>query len=70
MTPEAVAQPVLTLPPNVVSKADVSRLVNELERVDNDLTTRAVRDKLTLESAAIPAVSEQLTDFVLVKCTM
>lgn len=33
------------LPPSVVSKIDVSRLVSEVERLDGELTTMAVRAK-------------------------
>ena len=52
------------LPPSVVSKIDVSRLVSELERVDNDLTTAAVRARIGEQEQSQPAVSGQLTDFL------
>ncbi len=57
-------QSALILPPNVVSKADVARLVVELERVDNELTTNAVRSKVGAEPAALPPMSQQLVDFL------
>lgn len=52
------------LPPTLVSKLDVSRLVNEVERIDNELTTAAVREKAGAAQQVIPAMSEQLTDFL------
>lgn len=54
----------LTLPPSIVSKADVSRLMNELERVDNELTTSAVRTKVGGQDAGPPLMSNQLTAFL------
>lgn len=52
------------LPPTVVSKVDVSRLVSELERVDNQLTSAAVRSKVAEGEQPAPVMSEQLTDFL------
>jgi hypothetical protein len=52
------------LPPSVVSKIDVSRLVSELERVDNDLTAASVRAKTGEAARVAPTLSEQLTDFL------
>jgi len=52
------------LPPNLVSKLDVSRLVSEVERIDNELTAAAVREKTGAPGQAVPAMSEQLTDFL------
>lgn len=54
----------LTLPPSIVSKADLSRLMNELERVDNDLTTNSVRAKVGRQDAGLPPMSDQLTAFL------
>lgn len=54
----------LVLPPNVVSKLDVARLVDEAERVDNELTTTTVRAKAGAETPAAPAMSGQLADFL------
>lgn len=53
------------LPTNVVSKVDVAHLVSEAERVDNELTTAAVRVKAgsSLETG-VPVMSEQLTAFL------
>lgn len=53
-----------TLPPSIVSKIDVSRLVSEFERLDNDLTSKAVRAKAGAPAQAAPILSEQLTDFL------
>lgn len=52
------------LPASVVSRIDVSRLVNEVERIDNDLTAAAVRNKLGQAEQPMPVTSEQLSDFL------
>ncbi len=52
------------LPSNVVTKIDVSRLLSEVERVDNELTTAAVRAKVTPDEHVEVAFSEQLHDFM------
>lgn len=52
------------LPPSVVSRVDVSRLVSEAERVDGIMTTNSVREKTGAESQAKPVMSQQLTDFL------
>lgn len=52
------------LPPTVVSKLDVSRMVAEAERIDNQLTTEAVRMKVGTASQTLPAMSEVLNDFL------
>lgn len=54
----------LSLPPSVVSKADVARLGVELERIDNDLSTNAVRTKVGATAQDVPPMSRQLADFV------
>jgi hypothetical protein len=52
------------LPPSVVTKGDVSRLVNELERIDNDLTSESIRAKMGSDEHNELAVSEPLADFL------
>lgn len=52
------------LPPSVVGKIDLSRLVTEVERVDNDLTTAEVRANGAAANAAQPIMSQQLIDFL------
>lgn len=52
------------LPPNVVSRIDVSRLVTEVERIDNQLTAAAVRAKIGEAEQPTPVTSEQLADFL------
>jgi hypothetical protein len=52
------------LPSSIVSKIDVSRLVDEMERVDNDLTAAAVRAKTGSQESTGLVLSEQLTDFL------
>lgn len=54
----------LALPANIVSKVDLSRMVAELEQVDNELTAGAVRQGLGSAAASMPALSPQLSDFV------
>lgn len=52
------------LPANVVTKIDVSRLVSEVERVDNDMTAAAVRAKGNATEQTQPVLSEQLSEFL------
>lgn len=53
-----------TLPASVVSKIDVSRLVTEVEWLDNEMTAAMVRAK-TVEQTQNPSVlSTQLSDFL------
>lgn len=52
------------LPPSVVSKIDVSRLVSEMERVDNELNAASARAKTDEQPAEKPVPSEQLTTFL------
>jgi hypothetical protein len=52
------------LPPTVVSRVDVSRLVEELEYVDNELTSAAVHAKIGDTQRMEPTVSEQLANFL------
>jgi hypothetical protein len=54
----------LLLPPSVISRVDVSRLVSELERIDNDVTAAAVRAKVGAGQQTDTLVSDQLTDFL------
>lgn len=52
------------LPPTVVSRLDVSRLVREVEQVDNTMTTAAVRSKIGADEQPAPPVSETLNEFL------
>lgn len=52
------------LPPSVVSKLDVSRLVAEIERVDAELTAASVRAKTGTQAAPALVLSQQLADFL------
>lgn len=54
----------LGLPSNVVTKIDLSRMVSEAERVDNDMTSSSVRADAGAQSADVPAMSPQLSDFL------
>lgn len=53
-----------TLPPSVVTKIDVSRLVREVERVDDAMTTSAIRAKAGGEGQTMPMLSDQLSEFL------
>jgi len=65
MTEVAVkTQADFVLPSSVVTKIDVSRLVAEVERVDNELTAASVRSKTGSAEQPRPTVSEQLADFL------
>jgi hypothetical protein len=63
---DTVVKPVeqFVLPPSVVDKVDLSRLVAEAERVDNELTTAAVRAKSGVGQQAQVRLSAPLTDFL------
>lgn len=52
------------LPPSVVTKIDVSRLVSEVEQLDSELTAAAVRAKTGAPQAAQPTISEQFAAFL------
>jgi len=52
------------LPPNVVTKIDVSHLVSELERIDDELTTASVRAQAGVNVQVTPTLSEQLNGFL------
>ena len=52
------------LPPNVVSRTDVSHLVDEVERIDNALTTSLVHVRVGKQKQARPAFSQSLNDFL------
>lgn len=51
------------LPASIVSKVDLSRLVSEVERLDNELTTAEVRAKTGAQQQAAPVLSEALVEF-------
>lgn len=52
------------LPPSLVTRVDISRLVHEAERVDNEMTAASVRAKTGAPQVSIPAMSEQLQEFL------
>ena len=52
------------LPPSVVSKVDLSRLVNEVEKIDDELTTASVRAGVGASMQVAPSVSEGLLAFL------
>src|SRR3989344_5159446 len=52
------------LPLSIVNKVEVSRLVQEVERVDNELTAVAVRAKAGASQINTPVISEQFAEFL------
>ena len=54
----------LTLPPSVISKVDVARLLIEVEQIDAQQTADAVREKVGATTHSNVAMSQQLTDFL------
>lgn len=52
------------IPANVVSRRDISRLVNEVERIDNQMTADSVRSEIGAANGEAIAYSEQLTRFL------
>lgn len=52
------------LPPNVVSRVDVSRLVMNAEKVDNTMATAAVHAKVGVNDNAAEVMSEQFGSFL------
>lgn len=52
------------LPSNVATRADITRLVTELERVDNELTSISVRAGVGMTDQKVPVLSRKLTDFL------
>ncbi len=56
----------IILPPGVVTRPDLARLIHEIEVLDSALVTVAVRTKSGVQSAAIPSLSQTLTDFLTV----
>ena len=52
------------LPMSIVSKGDISRLTNEVERVDNELTEDSVREKVGSNERAEPVMTDQLREFL------
>jgi len=52
------------LPPAVIDKVDISRLVHEFEAVDTLLTSKTVRKKAGASNEDVPALSPQLQAFL------
>lgn len=52
------------LPAAVISRVDIARLVLELERIDNEQTTAAVRKKAGKNEKADMIISKNLSDFL------
>lgn len=63
-TSERLSHTTFVLPPGVVGKRDVSRLISDAERVDNELTSAAVRAKAGATQLDTTVVSDELTDFL------
>lgn len=52
------------LPASVVSRLDVSKLVSEMEQVDSELTSAAVRSKAGASEQPKPVLSDKLSEFL------
>lgn len=59
-----MTQDQLVLPSNIVSRADVSRLALELERVDSEMTAAVVRAKQGTVNQESSVVSDRLREFI------
>jgi hypothetical protein len=64
MNQSSVAYQNFILPPSVISRVDVSRLVNEIEQADNAITTLAIRAKAGENVQQSVALSDRLKDFL------
>ena len=62
--PHQLAYTDFVLPPSVVSKVDISRLVSDFERVDSELTTIAVRAKTGVKQSPKLSLSAPLAEFL------
>lgn len=60
----SVAHESFVLPSTIVSKVDVSRLVHEVEQVDNELSANALRSG-SHSAHTKPTLSDQLHDFLM-----
>jgi len=58
------AAPELNLPPSVVSRADMTRLVRELELVDDELEAQKARRQGESGHYHLPNMSQALNDFL------
>lgn len=54
----------LVLPPSLITKVDISRLVSEVEQLDGYMIAADARAKSGLPSSGEPVMSEQLLDFL------
>lgn len=54
----------ISLPSALIGRADVARLILEVEKLDNDFETQKVRDHKDEANYAIPTMSRSLTDFL------
>jgi F0F1-type ATP synthase delta subunit len=52
------------LPPSIITRIDVARLVSEVERVDGEMTSVTVRNKIGETQEFVPVMSEQLMTFL------
>jgi len=52
------------LPTNVITRVDISKLVADAERLDSELTSKAVRKKVGANDTASLTMSNQLSEFL------
>ena len=56
--------PSVTLPPSLIGRTDMARLVREVETVDNDFEVQKVRDHKKPGEYSVPTMSRALSDFL------
>ena len=52
------------IPPQIVTRVDVSRMIRELETINNELTAIEARAKVGVKTAVQPTISPRLGDFL------
>lgn len=63
---DAVDQAEFVLPPSIVTKHDLARLIDEMERIDSELTTRDAHIKANIPVTSEITFTDQMTDFLAV----
>lgn len=64
MTQTALSHTTFQLPPSIVTKLDLSRLVSEAESIDDALTTAEIRARTGAAALPAPAASAQFVQFL------
>lgn len=65
MSPQAPQAVGIVIPPSIISKVDISRLLNEVIALDHEMAAASIRTRAGATIAASsPVLSDQLTDFL------